>query len=134
MYTASDMYLHLHTHSDASYSTSQKRIPEAAPVELFSSAPNQTGRPIRHTIDDSNSNSNSNTNTDTNTNTNTTLQRRYTVHTVSSILSNVIASTTVTELATLFHNTRDAIPLRTILMEMEMGHPQATTPHHINTK
>jgi hypothetical protein len=50
------------------------------------------------------------------------------VHTISSIMRNVMSSTIEAELAALFHNARDGIPLRTTLIEM--GHPQAETPIH----
>jgi hypothetical protein len=41
-------------------------------------------------------------------------------------MRNVMASSTEAELAALFHNARDGIPLRTALIEMD--HPQAQTP------
>jgi hypothetical protein len=41
-------------------------------------------------------------------------------------MRNVMTSATEAELATLFHNARDGIPIRTALIEM--GHPQAQTP------
>jgi hypothetical protein len=45
---------------------------------------------------------------------------------ISSIIQNVMTSATEAELAALFHNARDRIPLRTALLVM--GHPQAQTP------
>jgi hypothetical protein len=41
-------------------------------------------------------------------------------------MRNVMASSTEAELAALFHNARDGIPLRTALIEM--GHSRAQTP------
>jgi hypothetical protein len=41
-------------------------------------------------------------------------------------MANVMASATEAEFSALFHNARDAIPLRTALIEM--GHPQPATP------
>ena len=48
------------------------------------------------------------------------------IHTVSSILKNVMSSATESEFAGLFHNARDGVTLRTTLEEM--GHPQPATP------
>jgi transposase len=45
---------------------------------------------------------------------------------ISSIIQHVMTSATEAELAALFHNARDGIPLRTALLVM--GHPQAQTP------
>jgi hypothetical protein len=48
------------------------------------------------------------------------------IHTISAIMANVMASATEAEFGALFHNARDAVPLRTPLIEM--GHPQPDTP------
>ena len=48
------------------------------------------------------------------------------IHTVSSILKNVMSSATEAEFAGLFHNARDGAALRTALIEM--NHPQPATP------
>jgi hypothetical protein len=48
------------------------------------------------------------------------------IHIISTIMRNVMASAMEAKLGALFHNARDGIPLRTILIEM--GHDQAATP------
>jgi hypothetical protein len=53
-----------------------------------------------------------------------------TIHTISSILKNVISSATDAEFAVLFHNACDCASLRTTLVEM--GHPQPPTPIQID--
>jgi hypothetical protein len=47
----------------------------------------------------------------------------HAIHTISAIMANIMASATEAEFGALFHNTRDAAPLRTNLIEM--GHPQS---------
>jgi hypothetical protein len=48
------------------------------------------------------------------------------IHTISSIMRNVMASATKAELGAVFQNARDGVPLRIALGDM--GHSQATTP------
>jgi hypothetical protein len=47
------------------------------------------------------------------------------IHTISAIMASVVASATEAEFGALFHNSRDAAPIRTALIEM--GHPQPAT-------
>jgi hypothetical protein len=46
-----------------------------------------------------------------------------TIHTTSAIMATIMASATEAEFGALFHNTRDAVPLRTTLIEMGHTHP-----------
>jgi hypothetical protein len=48
------------------------------------------------------------------------------IHAISAIMANVMASSTEAEFGALFHNAREAVPLRTVIIEM--GHPQPATP------
>jgi hypothetical protein len=47
------------------------------------------------------------------------------IHTISSIMRNVMVSATEAEIGTVFQNARDCVPLHIALEEM--GHPQAAT-------
>jgi hypothetical protein len=102
------MYLHLH--SDASYLSKAHTKSHSSGTFLLSSkpidptmTPPPTTRPPPH---------------------------NGAIHTTISILRNIMASVTEAELTVLFHNTPDAVPLHTALLEM--GHPQSATP--INNK
>jgi hypothetical protein len=53
-------------------------------------------------------------------------QHNGAIHTISSIMRNVMASSTEAELAVLFHNACDGILLQTALIKM--GHPWSQTP------
>jgi hypothetical protein len=103
-YTASDMYLHIH--SDASYLSEAKSRSRAGGTFFLSSRP-----PDPSATPDPNA---------------TPPPHKGAIHTISSIMRNVMASATEADLGAVFHNARDCIPLRTALQEM--GHPQAATP------
>jgi hypothetical protein len=103
-YTASNMYLHIH--SDASYLSEAKAQSRDGGTFFLTSRPPDTSatpepnaKPPPH---------------------------NGAIHTISSIMRNVLASATEAELGAVFHKARDCIPLRIALQEM--GHPQAATP------
>jgi hypothetical protein len=105
-YTASDMYLHIH--SDTSYLLEAKARSLAGVTFFLSSkphdpstAPGPTATPPPYNGD---------------------------IYTISSIMRNVMASATEAELGAVFQNSRDFVPLRIALEDM--GHPQAATPIH----
>jgi hypothetical protein len=100
-YHASDMCLHIH--SDASYLSEANARSRAGGTFFLSSKPTNT------------------TNTP-----NPAAPYNGAIHTISAIMANVMASATEAEFGALFHNARDAVPLRTALIEM--GHPQPATP------
>jgi hypothetical protein len=103
-YTASDMYLHIH--SGASYLSEAKARSRAGGTFFLSSIPpNPLATPSP-----------------------TAPPPPYNgaTHTISSIMWNVMASATEAELGAIFQNARDCVPLRIALEEM--GHPQAATP------
>jgi hypothetical protein len=105
-YTASDMYLHIHSDSDASYLSKAKARSRAGGTFFLSSRPpdpSATPHPDA-----------------------TPPPHNGAIHTISSIMRNVMASATEAELGAVFHNARDYVPLRIALEEM--GHPQAATP------
>jgi hypothetical protein len=103
-YTASDMYLHIH--SDAYYQSEAKSISRGGGTFFLSSRP-----PDPSATPDPNA---------------TPPPHNGAIHTISSITRNVMASATEAELSAVFHNARDCVPLRLALAEM--GHPQAATP------
>jgi hypothetical protein len=103
-YTASDMYLHIH--SDASYLSEAKAQSGAGGTFFLSSRP-----PVP---------------TETPSPTAAPPPYNGAIHTISSIMRNVMTSATEAELGAVFQNARDCIPLRIVLEEM--GHPQAATP------
>jgi hypothetical protein len=103
-YIPSDMYLHIH--SDVSYLSEAHVRSRVGGTFFLSSRPkNASAAPSPSTMPPPHNGA---------------------VHTLSSIVRNVMASATEAELAALFHNARHGIPLHTTLIEM--GHPQAQTP------
>jgi hypothetical protein len=92
-YTASDMYLHIH--SDASYLSEAKAQSCAGGTFFLSSRP-----PDPSATTDPNA---------------TPQPHNGAIHTISSIMRNVLASATEAELGAVFHNARDCIPLRIAL-------------------
>jgi hypothetical protein len=103
-YTASDMYLYIH--SDASVLSEAKARSRAGGTFFLSSRPPDPSATPIPTV--------------------TPPPYNGAIHTISSIMRNVMASTTEAELGAVFQNARDCVPLRIALEEM--GHPQATTP------
>jgi hypothetical protein len=90
-YTSSDMYLHIH--SDASYlseakSRSRRHLFPQLKTSDPSAIPSPTATPPPY---------------------------NGAIHTISSIIQNVMASTTKAELGAVFQNARDCIPLRIVL-------------------
>jgi hypothetical protein len=101
-YHASDMCLHIH--SDASYlSEAHSRI-QAGGTFFLSNKPADPSNPANNPPPPYNG----------------------PIHTISAIMVNVTASATEADFGALFHNARDAVPLRTALIEM--GYPQPATP------
>jgi hypothetical protein len=107
-YTASDMYLHIHT--DASYLSEAKARICAGGTFFLSSKPHDPSTAPSPTA--------------------TPQPYNGAIHTISSIMRNVMASATEAELGAIFQNARDCVPLYIALEEM--GHPQATTPIQTN--
>jgi hypothetical protein len=103
-YTASDMYLHIH--SAASYLSEAKARSRAGGTFFLSSKPHDPSTAPSPTT--------------------TPPPHNGAIHTVSSTMRNVMASATEAELSVIFQNARDGVPLRIALEEM--GHPQAATP------
>jgi hypothetical protein len=103
-YTASDMVLHIE--SDASYLTAPKARSRAAGYHYLSSRPKDPSKPPNP--DDPPPPSNG------------------AINILCQILREVVSSAAEAELAALFHNGKEACPLRTCLEEL--GHPQPTTP------
>jgi hypothetical protein len=103
-YTASDMYLHIH--SNTSYLSEAKVRSCACGTFFLSSKPRD---PLTAPIP-----------------TATPPPHKGAIHTIISIIRNVMASATEAELGAVFQNTRECVPLRIALEEM--GHPQAATP------
>jgi hypothetical protein len=100
-YITSNMTLYIH--SDASYLSKPKAQSQVGSHFYLSSKPlNPTKRPP------------------------TQPPNNGAIHTVSNILKNVMSSATESEFAGLFHNTKYAKMIRTILSEM--GYPQLPTP------
>jgi hypothetical protein len=92
-YTASDMYLHIH--SDASYLSEAKARSRAGGTFFLSSRPldpSATPSPAA-----------------------TTPPYNGAIHTIRSIMRNVMASATEAELGAVFQNARDCVPLRIAL-------------------
>jgi hypothetical protein len=104
IYTASDMYLHIH--SDASYLSEAKARSRAGGTFFLSSKPHDPSTAPSPTA--------------------TPPPYNGAIHTISSIMRNVMASATEAELGAVLQNDCDCIPL-SIALE-EMGHPQAATP------
>jgi hypothetical protein len=103
-YTASDMYLHIH--SNASYlSEAKSRSRTGGTFFLISRPPDPAETPSP---------------------TATPPLYNDSIHTISSMMRNVMASAIEAELSAVFQNTRDCVPL-CIALE-ERGHPQAATP------
>jgi hypothetical protein len=101
-YHASDMCLHIH--SDASYLSEAHARRRAGGTFFLSNKPADPSNPTNNPPPPYNG----------------------PIHTISAIMANVMASATEAEFGALFHNARDAVPLRTTLVEM--GHPQPATP------
>jgi hypothetical protein len=99
---ASDMCLHIH--SDASYLSEAHARSRAGGTLFLSHKPADPSNPANNPPPPYNG----------------------PIHTISAIMANVMTSATESEFGALFHNARDAIPLRTALIEM--GHPQPATP------
>jgi hypothetical protein len=93
-YHASDMCLHIH--SDASYLSEAKAGSQAGGTFFLISKPTYTTKPSRAFIP----------------------PPPYSgfIHTISAIMANVMASATEAECGALFHNSRDAVPVRTALI------------------
>lgn len=100
-YRASDMVLYVH--SDASYLSEAKGRSRVGGHFFLSDNPTDPSKPPNAFVAPNGS-----------------------IHTISSILKNVMSSATESEFAGLFYNARDAVPLRITLIEM--GHPQPPTP------
>ena len=100
-YKASDMVLYIH--SDASYLSEAKARSRVGGHFFLSSKPANPSKPPDKLPPNNGA-----------------------IHTVSSILKNVMSSATEAKFAGLFHNARDGAALRTTLIEM--GHPQPPTP------
>jgi hypothetical protein len=100
-YYASGMVLYIH--SDASYNSEPKARSRVGGHFFLSDKPKDPSQPPTNQP-----------------------KHNGAVHTVSSILKNVMSSATEAEFAGLFHNARDGASLRTTLIEM--GHPQPPTP------
>jgi hypothetical protein len=92
-----DSDMYLHIHSDASYAGGTFFLSSRPPDPTATPSPTATPPPYNGAI-----------------------------HTISSIMRNVMASATEAELGAVFQNARDCVPLRIALEEM--GHPQAATP------
>jgi hypothetical protein len=92
-YTASDMYLHIH--SDASYLSEAKARSRAGGTFFLSSRP-----PDPSATPDPDA---------------TPPTHNGAIHTISSIMRNVMASATEAELGAVFHNASDCFPLRIAL-------------------
>jgi hypothetical protein len=103
-YVASDMYLHVN--SDASYLSEAKARSRVGGTFFLSDRPKNVSATPSPTA--------------------TPPQHNGAIHTIISIMRNVMASATLAELAVFFHHARDGILLRTALIEM--GHPHAQTP------
>jgi hypothetical protein len=103
-YVASDMYLHIY--NDASYLSEAKARSRVGGTFFLSDRPKNASTTPSPTA--------------------TPPQYNDAIHIIRSIMRNVMASATEAELAALFHNARDGIPLRTALIKM--GHPQAQIP------
>jgi hypothetical protein len=103
-YTTSDMYLHIHFY--ASYLSEAKARSRAGGTFFLSSIPPD---PSATPYPDA-----------------TPPPHNGAIHTISSIMRNVMASTTEAELGAVFHNACDCVPIRIALEEM--GRPQAATP------
>jgi hypothetical protein len=102
-YTASGMVLYLH--SDASYLSESEARSRVGGHFFLSDKPSDPSQPPIHQP-----------------------VQNGAIHTVSSILKNVMSSAAEAEFAGLFHNAKDAIAIRTTLIKM--GHPQPPTPIH----
>jgi hypothetical protein len=98
--------MYLHIHSDASYLSEAKSRSRAGGTFFLSSRP-----PDQSATPDPDA---------------TPPPHNGAIHTIRSIVRNVMASATEAELGAVFHNARDCVPLRIALEEM--GHPQAATP------
>jgi hypothetical protein len=101
-YHASDMCLHIH--SDASYFSEAHARSRSGGKFFISHKPAAPSNPAKNPPPPYNG----------------------PIYTISSIMANVMASATEAEFGALFHNARDAVPLRTALVEM--GDPQPATP------
>ena len=100
-YFASGMIMYIH--SDASYLSERKARSRVGGHFFLSDKPTDPAKPPPHPIPNNGA-----------------------IHTVSSILKNIMSSATEAEFAGLYHNARDGAMLRTTLTEM--GHPQPPTP------
>ena len=103
-FIASDMVLHVE--SDASYLTAPKARSRAAGYLFLSSQPNDLNKPPAPNDPPPPGNG--------------------AIHVLCTIMRKVISSATEAELAALFHNGKEACPIRTALKEL--GHPQPPTP------
>jgi hypothetical protein len=105
-YTTSNMYLHIHSDaSNLSEAKAKARSRAGGTFFLSSRPPDPSATPDPDA---------------------TPPPHNGAIHTISSIMWNVMASATEAELGAVFHNARDCVPLRIALEEM--GHPQAATP------
>jgi hypothetical protein len=102
-YIANDMYLHIH--SDVAYLLEAKVRSHVGGTFFLSDRPKDASATPSPTT--------------------TPPHHNGAVHTIISIMRNVMASATEAELAALFRNARDGIPLRTVLIEM--GHHSPNT-------
>jgi hypothetical protein len=107
-YTASDMYLHIH--SNASYLLAAKARSRAGGTFFLSSRPPDPAAAPSPTA--------------------TPPPYNGAIHTIISIMRNVMASATEAKLGAVFQNASDCVPLRIALKEM--GHSQAATPIQAN--
>jgi hypothetical protein len=101
---ASDMSLHVS--SDASYLTAPKARSRAAGYHYLSARPSDPTKPPRPTDPEPPSNG--------------------AIHVPCHIMREVLSSAAEAELGALFHNGKEACPLRACLIEL--GHPQPPTP------